>query len=580
MSGGPLLLTLLLVLMATISNGCTDILVTPGASADGSSMIGYNADSVSLYGVLYHYPRTEGRGGPGELRQVFDWDSGVRFGEIPEVNSTYNVIGNSNEHGLVIGESTFGGVPELAGQKQIDALGAVLDYGSLIYITLQRAKTAVEAIHTINALLDAYGYASSGESFSISDKSGDVWMMELIGRGDTYKKLGAVWVAQKIPDGYVGAHANQARTTTFPRDDPQNCLFAEDVVDVAVHYGLYPSTADPLKFSFSDTYNPVQFTSARMSEARVWSMFSQIAEEGFQQQYLDYALGINITKRMPLFIKPRAKLSLIDVMQLMNSHYEGTKLDPAKDNGAGIFASPYRSRPLVWEYQGKHYHNERTLATPRTGWSFIAQLRPWMPAELSALVWFAADDSSTSPRVPVFGSNWQVAEPYVGKGTQDGVPAPLLKLDMTKAFWVQNMVSNFCYYRWQDAYPVVREKIDNLQRDLLKQVQTLDDQLLKIYKTKGAKEAVDFATQFSVRTANAVHQQWLEFYGELFVRFRDFHIITEKKDEPSCGCDAKEPGLVDAVKKRIIDETGDHYEIPSNGQILNKESLLRSVAVQ
>jgi dipeptidase len=343
-------LVVLVVLSLKISlssvHACTDLLVTPGASADGSATIAYNADSVTLYGVLYHYPRTEGRG--GQMRDIYEWDTGKYLGQIKEVNYTYNVVGNSNEHGLVIGESTFGGVPELSGIKQQQALGAILDYGSLIYITLQRAKTALEAIHTMDSLLNEYGYASSGESFSISDRSGVVWMMELIGRGDTYGKLGAVWVATRIPDGYVAAHANQARTTTFPRDDPENCLYAEDVVDVAVHYGLFSASADPKDFSFSDVYNPVGFVNARMSEARVWSIFSAIADQdgSFQKQYQDYALGSNTKNRMPLYIKPYAKLSVTDVMKLMNSHYEGTEMDPTLDNGAGIFASPYRSRPL------------------------------------------------------------------------------------------------------------------------------------------------------------------------------------------------------------------------------------------
>jgi len=215
----------------------------------------------------------------------------------------------------------------------------------------------------------------------------------------------------------------------------------------------------------------------------------------------------------------------------------------------------------VWEYDGKKYHNERTLATPRTGWNFIAQLRPWMPPELSALVWFATDDSSTSPRVPVYGSNREIATPYAGKGTQDGTPAPVFQFDMGKAFWVQNMVSNFCYYRWQDAYPVVRERIDAIQESLADHVKNIDGQLLRLYQDKGPDEAIAFATQFSVNTANIIHQQWMDFYGELFVRFRDFHIITPKEKESSCGCDAREPGLSDAVKKRIIKETGDHYEV-------------------
>lgn len=238
----------------------------------------------------------------------------------------------------------------------------------------------------------------------------------------------------------------------------------------------------------------------------------------------------------------------------------------------------------VWEYDGKKYHNERTLATPRTGWNFVAQLRPWMPAELAALVWFAADDSSTSPRIPVFGSNREIAEPYAGNGAQDGVPTPLLKFDLNKAFWVQNMVSNFCYYRWQDAYPVVRERIDTIQKTLLHHVQDLDDQLLKLYNEKSPEEAVSYATQFSVSTANIIHKKWLDFYGEVFVRFRDLHIITPKEDEPVCGCEAKEPGLSDAVKKRIIDETGDHYEISTDANSPLPEQLdeeiLRSISVQ
>jgi len=235
----------------------------------------------------------------------------------------------------------------------------------------------------------------------------------------------------------------------------------------------------------------------------------------------------------------------------------------------------------VWDYQGKTYHNERTLATPRTGWNFVAQLRPDMPPELSALLWFATDDSSTSPRVPIYGSNRRVADAYAGKGTQDGVPAPLLQLDTTKAFWVQNMVSNFCYARWQDAYPVVREKIDTIQRSLEEHVKTTDHQLLKLYQDKGAEEAVEFATQFSVHTATTIHQQWTAFFGDLFVRFRDFHIITEQPGEPSCGCNAKEPGLSEAVKERIIEETGNHYEVSTNGAIAAADpNFLRAAQVQ
>jgi dipeptidase len=244
--------SMLLLLWALSIQGCTDILVTPGASADGTAMIAYNADSPLLFGSLYHYPPTSGLGGTD--RPVYDWDSGVYQGVISEVNRTFNVVGNSNEFGLVIGESTFGGVPMLAWNQS----GAILDYGSLIYITLQRARTARQAIHVMSNLLDTYGYSSGGESFSIADHfTGDVWYMEVISRGNTYGKKGAVWVAQRLPDGAVSAHANHARITQFPRNDPKNCLYADDVVDVAIHYGLYPADADPLEFSFSDAYDPL-----------------------------------------------------------------------------------------------------------------------------------------------------------------------------------------------------------------------------------------------------------------------------------------------------------------------------------
>lgn len=427
------LLTLLLLLgFSTLRiDACTDILVTPGASVDGSAMIAYNADSPTLFGYIYHYPASTY--GTGTMRQVYDWDSGVYLGEIPEAAATYNVIGNTNEHGLVIGESTFGGVAVLA----MNQSGAILDYGSLIYMTLQRSKTVVEAIHTMVGLMDTYGYYSAGESLSLADHSGQVWMMEMIGRGSDYyvhgkRKMGAVWVAVRIPDGSVAAHANHARITTFPRDDPDNCLYAPDVVDVAIHYGLYPADADPLEFSFSDIYNPLDFVGARQGEARVWSLFSQIADDdgAFQNQYEKYASGMDLNNRMPLFIQPFHQLSVRDIIHLFSSHYEGTTLDGSLDVGAGLFASPYRPRPLVWEYQDSNstnndrwsgrYHNERMVATVKTGFSMLAQIRTHLPAALSVVSWYSLDDSSTSPRVPVFSSSRQVASLMLDAGVKMG----------------------------------------------------------------------------------------------------------------------------------------------------------------
>jgi dipeptidase len=250
----------------------------------------------------------------------------------------------------------------------------------------------------------------------------------------------------------------------------------------------------------------------------------------------------------------------------MTSHYEGTRLDSSRDVGSGLFESPYRPRPLEWKYNNVTYHNERNIATAKTGWNFVGQVRPWMPAPLSALVWFACDDSSTSPRVPVYGSSTRISPAYAGKGPQDGVVSPLLKLDLSKAFWVQNMVSNFAYYRWKDVYPILRHKIDQMQSDLLQKVAIVDERAMKAYDEEGVEAAVSYVSNFSWNAGNTVHRLWMEFYGDLFVQFRDFYTIVPKEGDPLCGCEAKEPGLSEAMKKRIVDETGDHYKVVTDAK--------------
>lgn len=563
----------LIACLPSWSWACTDVLVTPGASEDGSAMLAYNADSEKLMGFLYHYPPSQGDA--GKKRKIYEWDTGAYLGEIDEADETYNVVGNCNEHGLCIGESTFGGVGVLQEQKD-----AILDYGSLIWVTLQRSKSAREAIKTIESLMDTYGYASEGESFSILDQSGEVWLMDIVGRGNDYDRIGAVWVARRIPDGMVSAHANQARITTFPRNDPDNCMYADDVVDLAVHYGLYSKDADPVDFSFSDVYCPMTFLQARLSEARVWSVFSAIADRdhSFEREYLDYASGRNITHRMPLWIKPHEKLSLRDVIDVMASHYEGTDLDSSQDVGAGLYDSPYRPRPLEWQHKDKTYHIERSIAVPKTGWNFIAQIRHWMPPELSAVLWFGVDDSSTSPRVPVYAGSTRISKAYAGKGVQDGVRAPILDFDLTKAFWVCNMVSNYAYSRWSDIYPVVREKIHRIHEDFEKEVESVDDYAFELYKKNGALAAIEFVTKYGVEAGDSLHEDWMKFYGNLFARFRDFFDITAKKGGQGCACEAKEQGMTDAWKSRIIEETGSHYEVlpPSKEEQKNIDILVRS----
>jgi dipeptidase len=556
----------LLLLAATTCHACTNILVTPGASHDGSSLIAYNADSPTLFGSLYHYPAAD-KMPNGTMRKIYDWDSGVYLGEIPESTPfTYNVVGNANEHGLVIGETTFGGVPILAWNQT----KGIIDYGSLIYLTLQRCRTIRCAIETISNLLNTYGYASGGESFSLTDYSGDVWMMEVIGTGNEYYRnssstigRGAVWVAVQIPNGAIAAHANQARIRIFPRNDPDHCKYAPDVVDVAKFYGLYPMDGSEQDFSFADAYDPINFMEARQGEARVWSIFSQIADRDgtFAAQYESYATGRNLSNRMPLYITPYQKINHTTIMALMSSHYENTSLDSSNDVGAGLFASPYRPRPLEWTYGGQSYHNERSVATAKTGWNFIAVVRPWMPTALSTILWFACDDSSTAPRVPVYASSTRIAPPYQGKGSQDGVVTPLLTFDLDKAFWVQNMVSNFAYYRWMDMYPVLQNKLRQVHEYHAAQLYGADQAAMFLYDNDGVDTAIEYVTQFGYDAGIALHEDWKRFYGELFVRFRDLYDIVPKPNEPVCNCEAKEPGMSEAVKKRIVDETGDRYKV-------------------
>lgn len=558
---------------------------------DGSSIIAYNADAPTLMGMLYHYPATDHYGSINNsdnndgttttssstpMRKVYDWDSGRYMGEIAESNtSTYNVVGNTNEYGLVIGETTFGGVGVLA-WNQTDA---IMDYGSLIYIALQRCKTVRDAITTMTTLMDTYGYASGGESFSLTDTTGEVWMMEVISTGMTYGRKGAVWVAQKIPDGMVCAHANQARITTFVRNDPNTVRYAPDVVDVAIHYGLFPPDADPLSFSFSDVYDPLSFIEARQGEARVWSIFSQLADDDgtFQQQYLPYALGQSLTHRMPLYIKPYKKVSLLDIIQYMSSHYEDTPLDSSVDVGAGLFESPYRPRPLEWTYNNKLYHNERNVATAKTGWNFIGQVRTWMPPQLSSILWFACDDSSTAPRVPVYGSTRRLSPAYYGRGPQDGVVQPLLQFDMSKAFWIQNMVSNFAYSRWSDIYPIVQRRMLSIHEGFADNIAIVDRNALQLLNdTQNMTAVIDYLTLYTVNAGNTMQKLWTEFYGELFVQFRDYYNIVPKSSDPLCACTAIEPGLSDTMKRRIVDETGDHYRVIEQTSSSSSTSLSSS----
>jgi len=382
MKKNAILLLLMLALGFFRSDACTNFLVTKGASADGSTMITYAADSHVLYGELYYRPAATWPA--GSMLDIREWDTGRYLGKIPQAPFTYSVVGNMNEHQLAIGETTYGGRSELHNPD------GIMDYGSLIYVTLQRAKTAREAIKVMVDLCEKYGYYSSGESLSIADAK-EVWILEIIGKGPGRK--GILYVARRVPDGYVSAHANQARITTFPLNDPENCVYASDVITFAREKGWF--SGKDQDFSFRDTYAPLDFGGLRGCEARVWAFFNLVATG--MDSYLDYAMGYDATNPMPLWIKPDRKLTAQDLMAYMGDHYEGTPMDMTRDAGAGPFACPYRWRPMYFEVEGERYLNERAIATQQTGFSFVTQSRSWLPDPVGGIFWFGVDDAATTP---------------------------------------------------------------------------------------------------------------------------------------------------------------------------------------
>jgi dipeptidase len=477
---------------------CTNFLVSRGASVDGSTMITYTADSFNLYGELYHWPAAKYPA--GAWLDIYEWDTGKFLGKIKQARETYNVVGNMNEYQVVIGETTFGGRSELESNE------GIMDYGSLIYVALQRAKTAREAIHIMTSLVEEYGYYSSGESFSIGDPN-EVWIMEMIGKGKG--KKGAVWVAVKIPDGYVSAHANQARITTFPLNDKENCLYSPDVITFAREMGYYDG-ADK-DFDFSAAYAPLDFGAVRFCDARVWSLFRQCNPS--MDKYITYIKGESMD-RMPLFIKPENKLSVEDVMGMMRDHYQGTELDMTTGVAAGPYQMPYRWRPLVWEHEGEKYFNERPISTPQTAFSFVSQSRSWLPNEIGGLLWFGVDDTYMTVYVPLYTS--MIKMPYnfeVGR-------ASLGKFSWESAFWVFNFVSNSVYPRFNVMVDDVIKVQNELEGSFLANQQSIEEKALQLSKVS-KRDAVEFLNNYSNEMAEKTIKRWLELGEHLIVKYVD-----------------------------------------------------------
>lgn len=548
----------LAVLAESHTDACTNVIVTPGASKDGSSLVSYAADSHMLYGELYFHPASRFKA--GSTLAIREWDTNKPLGSIAQVARTYQTVGNMNQHQLIIAETTWGGRPELADPE------GIMDYGSLIYIALQRARTAREAIEVIVDLANTYGYASSGESFSIADPK-EAWVMDLVGKGPNDK--GIVWVARRIPDGYISAHANQARITRIPFEDKENCLYAPDVVDVARKLGFFEG--EDKDFSFRDAYCPLDFSGARGCEARTWSAFNILGDGQFTyeengvevtrpaDEWLDFAMGYDLQGEMPLFIKPSRKITMKDVADVMRDHYEGTPMDMTTDIGAGGNALPYRWRPMSFEWEGKTYVNERAIATQQTGFWFVGQARGYLPDEAGAVLWFGCDDAATSYLTPIYVNTKKVPECLrVGNGN-------LLSYSPTSQFWMCSRVTNACYKMYNHMAPFVQAEADKFENYQMNTgVPQMDEKIAKLVKKGRIRKAKRLLTKYTVETAQNQFAAWSKLEETLLVKFIDGNVKAQAEDgsflhsEYSEGIPAglTQPGYTDRWKAAVVRDNG------------------------
>ena len=582
------------VVLGTVEgNTCTNVIVTRGASKDGSVLVSYAADSHYLFGELYYKPAADWKA--GTMLPIYEWDTNRYLGEIEQVPHTYQTVGNMNEFQLIITETTWGGREEL-----MDKNGGI-DYGSLIYITLQRAKTAREAIDIIVALANEYGYASEGETFSIADKN-EAWIMELIGKGMSMRNginmnKGIVWVARRVPDGAICAHANQARIGTFPLDDPDNCLYAPDVISFARRKGYFDGLDS--EFSFKKAYNPADFGTVRGCDARAWSAFNILTQGWFSFYdengnavtrdafaYLDYVMGNNLEGDFPLFVYPRKKVGVKEVADVMRDHFEGTPMDMTQDIGAGGNALPYRWRPMEFQDpEGNTYVNERAIATQQTGFWMVGQARNYVPDVVGGILWFGTDDAATSYLTPIYTTIQEVPDCFrVGNGD-------LLHYSADASFWINNRISNACYKMYNIMAPYVRAKADAFEYDQMeRRVHSVDSMAVVMYNQVAVKmqkklsakgnamvprapfaKVVKYVSDYSVKTAQEQFVAWRELETELLVKFMDGNVKPQNEDgsfkhsEYSEGIPAhvEWPGYTELWKNTVAQEHGDVIKVPA-----------------
>ena len=536
-----LLLTFALLAGSATAFACTNFIVTKGASTDGSVMVTYAADSHQLYGALYKH---NGGKQKEKMLAVNEWDTGRYLGIIEQISATYSTVSNMNEHSLIITETTYGGRAELFDDK------GIMDYGSLIYITLQRAKTAREAIEVIVDLANRYGYASSGESFSIADKN-EAWIMELIGKGSKLDdkgnnlRKGIVWVARRIPDGYISGHANQARITTFPLNDKENCLYASDVISFAREMGYFNGKDE--EFSFCDAYAPLDFGGLRGCEARVWAFFRTVAEG--MDQYTDYAMGHNPKNRMPLWVKPTQKVSPKQLFDAMRDHYEGTPMDMTTDIGAGGNECPYRWRPMYFKVDGVEYCNERATATQQTGFWLCGQAREGK----TGILWFGTDDAATSPLTPIYCNTTEVPWCFDEKN------GSMLHYSDSSMFWVTNRIANFAYLRYNVIGKRVREEVDKWENEKLKEIAEVDAKVAAL----PAKKAQKVLTNYSTTTAQALFEKWNSLDKYLLIKYIDGNTKAENEKgfiDNGNGCNIpdniEQSGYSEKWKRAVAEDNG------------------------
>lgn len=537
-----------LILAASYASACTNFIVGKDASVDGSVICTYTADDYGMFIGLQHFPA--GTHKKGEMRDVVDWDTQVYHGQIPEAPVTYTVNGNINEYQVTIGETTCGGREEM-----IDPQG-IIDYGSLIHIALQRSKTAREAIKVMTTLAQTYGYCSSGESFTICDPN-EAWIMEMLGKGPGSK--GVVWVAQRIPDNAISGHANQSRIGKFNMKDKKNVMYSKDVIKFARDKGWF--TGKDADFSWKMVYSAPDFAGRRICDARVWAFFNRFVKG--MDRYLPWALGKDKNAEdMPLWVIPDKKLSVQDVEAAMRDHFEGTPMAlDSTDIGGGVWQMPYRPTPLYYEVNGKKYFNERPTSTQQTGFSYVSQMRSWLPRQIGGVLWFGNDDGNMVAYTPIYCGNTVPPECYDTPG------ADAVTFSMKNAYWVCNWVSNMVYPRYSLMFPSLKAVRDSLDQSYFAQQTEVEARAVELCKTS-EEEAVKYLNTYSNTKAQQMLERWKELAFYLIVKYNDMAVKPDQngkflRTKEGLGATVKRVGSAAAFQKKLAETTGDKFLVPT-----------------